>query len=118
MLTASDRLIIVVHDTAFNIMQADGTRQTLQIDNKKSDERAENGLVKLTRQTRWDGPALVTTVDVDNGPKVERRYELSPGGTELHVVTDVTGGRARAGGGKNIQVYRRPSEPAGAPPAN
>ena len=91
----------------------DGARVTLQTDNRKVDERAENGLVKLTRKSQWDGLTPVSEVEMDKGPSLERKYELSPGGTELHVSTTVSG-RFGGGGGKRVivQVYERPEEPA------
>lgn len=111
-MAASEHLTIVLHDTAVTIIEKDGARVTLQTDNRKVDERAENGLVKLTRKSRWDGLTLVSEIEIDKGPSLERKYELSPGGTELHVSTTVSGGFG--GGGKRVivQVYERPEEPA------
>lgn len=102
-------IALTIRDTSVSIV-ADGlSPQILATDDKKSEERAGNGLVKFTRRTRWQGTALVTELDVDRGPRVERKYELSPGGTELHVSTHIQGsGRERD---RTItHVYERPIE--------
>ena len=108
---ASDRLTIVVRDSSVGITDADGGTLTLQTNNKKVDERAENGLVKLSRKSHWDGSTLVSEVEIDNGPKIERKYELSPAGTELYVSTTMSGGFGGRGGSGNraiMQLYERP----------
>ncbi len=117
-LAASDRLTIVVHDTSVGITEPDGVTLTLQTDNKKIDHRAENGLVKYSAKSRWDGMTLVSEIDIDNGPTIERKYELSPGGSELHITSTTSGGGGRQGGGNRtiVQVYERPIEPAPKPP--
>jgi hypothetical protein len=110
---ASDRLTIVVHDTSVGITDAEGMTLTLQTNNKEIDERAENGLLKLTRKNRWDGSTLVSEIEVDNGPQIERKYDLSPVGAELRVSTTMSGGFGGRGGGGNrtiTQVYERPLE--------
>ena len=56
---ASNRLTMVVHDSSVGITDADGAMLTLQTDNKKVEQRAENGLIRLTRRARWDVSALV-----------------------------------------------------------
>jgi hypothetical protein len=103
---ASSMLTIVIHDSSVSVTDAEGRVQMLDTTDKKSDERAENGYIKFTRKTHWDGNALVSEIDVDNGPKIERRFELSEGGSELRVSTTMSGGR----GGKRTltQVYERP----------
>lgn len=105
----SKRLVIAVREPMFVITDAEGGVQTLRADNKSEDERAENGLVKLKRKTQWDGGALVSDVEIDRGPKIERRYELSPGGTALRISTKVTGG-GRSGTRTSTFVYERPPE--------
>ena len=107
---ASRQLTIVVHEDGVNITDAEGRVQSLKTDNKKIEERAENGLVKLTRKARWEGDTLVSEIDIESGPAVVRRYELSPGGTQLEVSTTVNGFR---GGGptKLLRMYDRPVEP-------
>jgi hypothetical protein len=107
---ASRQLTIVVHEDGVNITDAEGRVQSLKTDNKKTDERAENGLVKLSRKARWEGDALVCEIDIESGPAVVRRYTLSPGGTQLEVSTTINGFR---GGSptKLLRMYDRPVEP-------
>lgn len=110
---ASSRITIVVHDMSVGMTDAEGMTLTLQTNNKKIDERAENSLVKLTRKSRWDGSTLVSEIEIENGPKIERKYELSPAGTELHISTTMSGGFGGRGGGGNrtvTHVYERPLE--------
>lgn len=105
----SKRLVIAVREPMFVVTDAEGGVQTLRADNKSEDERAENGLVKLKRKTQWDGGVLVSDVEIGRGPKIERRYELSPGGTALRISTKVTGG-GRSGTRTSTFVYERPPE--------
>jgi hypothetical protein len=107
---ASRQLTIVVHEDAVNITDAEGRVQSLKTDNKKIEERAENGLVKLSHKARWEGDVLMSEIDIESGPTVVRRYELSPGGTQLQVSTAINGFR---GGNptKLLRVYDRPVEP-------
>jgi hypothetical protein len=107
---ASRQLTIVVHEDAVSITDAEGRVQSLKTDNKKIEERAENGLVKLSHKARWEGDVLVSEIDIESGPTVVRRYELSPGGTQLQVSTTINGFR---GGNptKLLRVYDRPIEP-------
>jgi hypothetical protein len=105
LLQPSAGLAVVVHDTSVSLTDAEGRVQTLDTSNKKSDERAENGLVKLTRKSHWDAGTLVSDVDLDNGAKIERRYEVSEGGSELRVLTKISG----RGGDRTLTfVYERP----------
>lgn len=111
MIDPSRGLTIVVRDTAVVITDAEGMTQTLETNDKKADERAENGLVKLTRKTRWDRDALVSEIEVDNGPKIERRYEGVPDGRELRVSTRMSGGGRGRGGDRTVtHVYERPEQ--------
>jgi len=107
---ASKQLTMVVHEDGVSITDAEGRVQSLKTDNKKIEERAENGLVKLSRKARWEGDTLVSEIDIDSGPAVVRRYELSPGGTQLEVSTTINGFR---GGNptKLLRIYDRPVEP-------
>ncbi|MDR1989213.1 MAG: hypothetical protein LBQ09_03170 [Acidobacteriaceae bacterium] len=108
-----DRMTIAVHDTTLSLAYADGRVQTLQADNKTVDEKAENGLVKIKRKTHWDGAALLVTFDIDNGPKIERRYELTPDGTELHISQTISGGNGRQNNNGRVPppiVYMHPPE--------
>jgi hypothetical protein len=101
------QLTIVVHDTSVSITDVDGRVQLLQTDDKKIDERAENGLIKLSKKNHWDGGILVSEVDIEGGPKIVRSYALSPGGTELSLTTAVDGqGRPV----NLIRLYERPVE--------
>jgi hypothetical protein len=103
----SKQLTIVVHDTSVSITDADGRVLVLQTDDKKTSERAENGLVKLTRRNRWDGGNLVSEVEIDNGPSILSTYSLSPGGTGLQIATVIDG----AGRPVNLlRLYQRPVE--------
>lgn len=107
---ASHQLTIVVHDDSVSMTDAEGRMLSLKTDNKKIEERAQNGLVKLTRKARWDGEVLVYEVAVENGPTLIRRYELSPGGTQLQVSTKIEGMR----GSRPVTLvreYERPVEP-------
>ena len=107
---ASKQLTIVVHGDSVTVTDAEGRVLSLKTDNKKIEERAENGLVKLSRKARWDGDALVLEVDVENGPSIVRRYELSPGGTQLQISTKAE--RLRGGTPANlVRLYERPVEP-------
>ena len=99
------QLTIVVHPEAVSITDADGGVLTLQTNDKKVDERAENGLVKLSRKNHWDGSTLVSEIEIENGPKILRTFALSPGGTRLEVTTSVTGGARPM---KFTRVYERP----------
>jgi len=107
---ASKQLTIVVHEDAVNITDAEGRVQSLKTDNKKTEERAENGLVKLSHKARWEGDVLISEIDIESGPTIVRRYELSPGGTQLQVSSAINGFR---GGSpiKLLRMYDRPVEP-------
>jgi hypothetical protein len=114
LLQPSERLTIVVKDETFGITDADGKRVTLETTNKKVSSREQNGLVKLTRRTRWDGASLVSEIELEGGMKIRRRYELAEEGTQLRIATTMdggVGGRARGGGndGKRTMthVYER-----------
>jgi hypothetical protein len=114
LLQPSERLTIVVKDETFGITDADGKRVTLETTNKKVSSREQNGLVKLTRRSRWDGASLVSEIELEGGMKIRRRYELAEEGTQLRIATTMdggVGGRARGGGndGKRTMthVYER-----------
>ena len=110
---ASTRLTIVVHESSVAITDADGATVTVPTDDKKVEERAENGLVRLTRKSRWEGPTLVSEIEIEQGPKIERRYELSPAGTELDIKTKISGGFGGRGAGSDgtiTKIYERPLE--------
>ena len=103
----SKQLTIVVHDNAVTFTDVDGGIQTLETDDKSVSERAENGLVRLSRKTHWQDSALVSEINVENGPKIVRTYSLSPAATQLRITTSVEG----AGRPANVSnVYERPVE--------
>ena len=104
----SRQLTIVVHDASVNITDADGQVLVLQTNDRKTDERAGNGLVKLTRKNHWNAGTLVSEIDIDNGPKIVRSYALSPGGTQLTITTTIDRGDRPV---KLSHVYERPVEP-------
>ena len=104
------QLTIVVHDASVSITNDEGRVLMLQTDDKKSDERAENGLVKVTRKNHWDRATLVSEIDLDDGLKITRKYQLSPGGTQLNITTTID----RGGRPINLtHVYERPVESGG-----
>jgi hypothetical protein len=101
------QLTIVVHDASVSITDVDGRTQLLQTDDRKIDERAENGLIKLSKKNHWDGATLVSEIDIAGGPKIVRTYALSPGGTEMRLATTVSG----QGHPTNLlRLYERPVE--------
>jgi hypothetical protein len=104
---ASKQLTIVVRDDSVNITDIDGRVQTLRTDDKKTESRAENGLIKITTKNHWDGDSLESEVDIENGPKIVYSFGLSPGGTELRLSTTVNGqGQPR----NLVRFYERPVE--------
>jgi hypothetical protein len=107
---ASKQLTIVVREESVAITTADGNVQILKTDGKKVDERAANGLIKVSRKARWDGDTLVHEIEVESGPKIVRSFELSPGGTQLQLTTKVENARGRPM--DLLRVYERPVDPA------
>ena len=104
-------MTIVVHEASLSIAYDDGRTLTLETSNKKVSGRAENGFVKLTRKSRWEGDALVSQVEIENGPKFEEKYEVIADGAELRVSVTTEGGGGRGGSdGKRtiLHVYERP----------
>ena len=101
------QLTIVVHDASVTVTDVDGRVQVLQTDDKKIEERAENGLIKVSKKNHWDGATLVSEVDIDGGPKIVRSYALSPGGTELQLTTTVDGQGHPV---RLTRLYERPVE--------
>ena len=106
----SNQMTMVIHDTSVVMTEADGRTRTLPTDNKKMDSRAENGLVKLHTKTHWNGQTLISEIEVDDGPTIERKYELLPDGTELRVGTRISGTNGRGGGQASTFVYERPAQ--------
>jgi hypothetical protein len=105
---AQKQITVVVHEADVSMTDADGVEHSFETTNKKVDQRAANGLVKLTRKSRWEGNALVSQVELENGLKAEQRYEVITDGLQLRVTTTIQG----AGGGKNkrtlTHTYERP----------
>ena len=110
LLQPAKQMTIVPHDTSLAIAYDDGRTLTLEATNKKVSGRAENGFVKYTRKSRWDGEAMLSEVEVENGPKFDEKYEVIAEGTQLRV--SIT---AKGSGGKDAErtithVYERPVE--------
>ena len=115
------QMTIAITDPSVEIAFDDGRRLSFETTNKKVDGRAENGLVRLTRRSRWDGDALLTEITIENGPTFQQRYELIAEGAQLRVVTtaDATGGRDATAKRTVTRVYERPDANGSAysPPA-
>lgn len=109
----SNRLTIVAKPEAVTITDIEGRSHTQKTDGKSVEEKAENGLLKVKRSAKWAAGVFGVTLEIEDGPKVERRYEVSEGGTELRVTMAVSGGRGPAGGagrGPTVAVYTRAVE--------
>lgn len=106
----SARLTIMAGSAAVTITDLEGRSQTIRTDGRAVEEKAENGLITLQRKARWDGGTLAVTLAIKDGPKVERRYELSEGGTELRVTNTVDGRGNDAGRRPIVAVYERAEE--------
>lgn len=108
LLQPAKRMTIVVHDASLSIAYDDGRTLTLETTNKKVSGRAENGFVKLTRKSKWEGDALISQIEIENGPKFEEKYEVIADGDELRVSVTTEGG---GGDGKRtiMHVYERPA---------
>jgi hypothetical protein len=102
------QMTIVPHDSSLAIAYDDGRTLTLETTNKKVSARAENGLVKYTRKSQWMGDALLSDVEIENGPKLEEKYEVIADGTQLRVSITPKGGTNDAA--RTItHVYERPA---------
>ena len=119
------QMTIVVHDPSVTIVYDDGHTEELKTNGKKVSEKAENGFVKFTRLSHWDGSALISDIAVSDGPNFQRRYDITADGKTLRVSTTPSrnaNGSGRDGGGGHgltygrtaTHVYGRPSttEPA------
>ncbi len=102
------QMTIVPHEGSLAIAYDDGRTLTLEATNKKVSGRAENGFVKLTRKSRWMDAAMISDVEIENGPKLEEKYEVIAEGTQLRVSITAEGG----GSDKRTitHVYERPGE--------
>jgi hypothetical protein len=98
------QMTIVVHETTVSITYDDGRVEELQTTGKKVSEKYENGYVKVNRKSHWDTGALISEIEVTNGPNFQQRYDVTAAG-ELHVSTTPVrspneyGGRGGYGGG-------------------
>ena len=104
------QMTIVPHEASLVIAYDDGRTLTLEATSKKVSSRAENGLVKLTRKSRWMGDAMISEIEIENGPKLEEKYEVIAEGAELRVsITTEGGGRGGDDAKRTIMhVYERP----------
>jgi hypothetical protein len=102
---ATKRMTIAIQDASVSITDADGRVQNLPTDNKKLDGRAGNGLIKLFTRNHWDAATLICEAEVEFGPRIVRRFSLSPGGTELRVTTTVEGQGQPV---SLLRIYERP----------
>jgi len=89
LMETSEKLNIVIQDDTVIITSADGRVQRLKADGRRVEQKAANGLVSLTRRTRWDDNALVTEVELENGPKIVQTYTRSEGGTQLAITIKI-----------------------------
>lgn len=101
------RMTITASDSAVVITDQDGRSVTLQTDDKKVEERAQNGLVKLTRRSRWTEQTLVSEVELERGLKIERHYAIVAESGELQLTVEVSGGPGgrRQGSGDRSRVF-------------
>lgn len=110
LLQPAKQMTIVPHDTSLAIAYDDGRTLTLEATNKKVSGRAENGFVKYTRKSRWDGEAMLSEVEVENGPKFDEKYEVIAEGTQLRVSITANGSGGKDAERTITHVYERPVE--------
>jgi len=106
----SNRLTIVAASDAVTITDLEGRSQVLKTDGKAVEEKVENGLVTVKRSAKWEAGVFSVTMEMKDGPKVERRYEVSEGGTELRLSTHASGGQGPGRGSERdpaVAVYTR-----------
>jgi hypothetical protein len=104
------QMTIVPHDGSLAIAYDDGRTLTLEATNKKVSGRAENGFVKYTRKSKWEGDAMVSEVAIENGPTFVEKYELIADGTQLRVSITSKGGAGKDTERTITHVYERPVE--------
>lgn len=102
LMETSEKLNIVMQDDTVIITSADGRVQRLKADGRRVEQKAANGLVSLTRRTRWDDNALVTEVELENGPKIVQTYTRSEGGSQLLITVKLE----RPRGEQPIEIKR------------
>lgn len=88
------RITLTINDAGVVITDQDGMSVTLKTDDKKAEEKAQNGLVKLTRRSRWTGDTLVSEVELERGLKIERQYAIAADTGQLQLTVEVSGGPA------------------------
>jgi hypothetical protein len=110
LLQPAKQMTIVPHDTSLSIAYDDGRTLSLEATNKKLYGRAENGFVKYTRKSKWVGEAMVSEIEIEEGPKFEEKYEVIAEGSQLRVSITTEGGGGRGGDEKRTitHVYERP----------
>lgn len=86
------RLTIVVGSGEVTFTDERGRSWRLATDGRKEKHQLDNGTV--TTRTRWDGEALVRTIEAGDGFELTETYLLAPGDTRQLQVT------VRAGGGR------------------
>jgi len=104
------QMTIVAHDSSLAIAYDDGRTLTLEATNKKVSGRAENGFVKYTRKSRWEGDAMVSEVAIENGPTLVEKYEVIAEGTQLRIAITAKGGGGKEAERTVTHVYERPME--------
>ena len=104
------QMTIVPHEASLAIAYDDGRTLTLEATNKKVSSRVENGLVKLTRKSRWMGDAMISEIEIENGPKLEEKYEVIAEGSQLRVSITAEGGGRDEQKRTITHVYERPSQ--------
>jgi len=87
-----DRLTIIVGPGEVTFTDERGLSWRLATDGRKEKHQLDNGTV--TTRTRWEGEALVRTIDAGNGFDVTETYTLVPGeARRLQVTVKIGGGR-------------------------
>lgn len=85
LLESPERLTIVEASGVLLFTDGDGFTRRLNPDGRKRDQKAANGLVSLERKTEWKGSALVSEIDIEDGPDIVVTYGRSEGGSQLVV---------------------------------
>ena len=108
LLQPAKQMTLVVHENTVSIAYDDGRVVEMETTNKKVSGRAENGLVKFTRKSKWDAGALLSEIEIEEGAKFDEKYELTADSSQLRVST-TTEGRGGSDAKRTItHVYERP----------
>jgi hypothetical protein len=94
-----DRLTIVVEPTEVTITDERGRSWRLVTDGRKEKHQLDNGTV--TVRTRWEGDALVRSIDAGDGFELTETYVVAPGDAPRLQVT-VKIGRGRLGRARTL----------------